>query len=119
MSPNEHKPISEAEKIEMRDRVNARIAHWCSFAALVIILIDFAAFVIGQDDWFWTVAGIMLSIALLAIAMLNNPIGSNSKKIATANHLSGEFEQANLAAFVMMNQSCHSWAAAPRFLRCA
>lgn len=45
-----------------------------------IILIDFAAFVIGQDDWFWTVAGIMLSIALLAIAMLNNPIGSNSKK---------------------------------------
>lgn len=70
MSPNEHKPISEAEKIEMRDRVNARIAHWCSFAA----------FVIGQDDWFWTVAGIMLSIALLAIAMLNNPIGSNSKK---------------------------------------
>lgn len=46
----------------------------------VIILIDFAAFVIGQDDWFWTVAGIMLSIALLAIAMLNNPIGSNSKK---------------------------------------
>lgn len=52
MSPNEHKPISEAEKIEMRDRVNARIAHWCSFAALVIILIDFAAFVIGQDDWF-------------------------------------------------------------------
>ena len=56
MSPNEHKPISEAEKIEMRDRVNARIAHWCSFAALVIILIDFAAFVIGQDDWFWTVA---------------------------------------------------------------
>ena len=47
MSPNEHKPITEAEKIEMRDRVNARIAHWCSFAALVIILIDFAAFVIG------------------------------------------------------------------------
>lgn len=80
MSPNERKPITEAEKIEMRDRVNARIAHWCSFAALVIILIDFAAFVIGQDDWFWTVAGIMLSIALLAIAMLNNPIGSNSKK---------------------------------------
>lgn len=79
MSPNEHKPITEAEKIEMRDRTNARIAHWCSFAALVIILIDLAAFVIQQDDWFWTVAGIMLSIALLAIAQLNNPTNSSKK----------------------------------------
>lgn len=73
-------PISEEERQQVRTRTNARIAHWCSFAALVIILIDFAAFVIGQADWFFTVAGIMLSIALLAIAMLNNPIDSVSKK---------------------------------------
>lgn len=77
--PAKH-PISEEERQQVRSRTNARIAHWCSFAALVIILIDFAAFVIGRADWFFTVAGIMLSIALLAIAMLNNPIDSASKK---------------------------------------
>lgn len=69
--------LTEEEKAHVRHRVNARIAHWCSFAALVIILIDFAAFVIGQEDLFWMAAGVMLSIALLAIAMLNNPTNSN------------------------------------------
>lgn len=48
--------------------------------ALVIVLIDFAAYVIGQADQFFTTAGIMIAIALLAIAMLNNPIDFGTKK---------------------------------------
>ena len=81
MESNDNKPrISEEERQQVRHRTNARIAHWCSFVALIIILIDFAAFVIGQADWFFTVAGVMIAIALLAIAMLNNPTDSISKK---------------------------------------
>ena len=65
--------ISETERTQVRARTNAGIAHACSFFALVIILIDLAAFAIGQADKFYTTAGIMIAIALLAIAMLNNP----------------------------------------------
>lgn len=72
--------ITEEERQQVRSRTNARIAHWCSFAVLVIILIDFAAYVIGQADQFFTTAGIMIAIALLAIALLHNPIDSSSKK---------------------------------------
>lgn len=87
MTTNENKPdsakgpagkgLSEEDRAHLRRRTNARIAHWCSFFALVIILIDFAAYVIGRADAFFTTAGVMLSIALLAIAMLNNPTNSS------------------------------------------
>lgn len=84
MESNDNKPakhlISEEERQQVRSRTNARIAYICSFIALVIILIDLAAFAIGQADEFYTIAGIMIAIALLAIAMLNNPIDSSSKK---------------------------------------
>ena len=80
MNMNESEQLSEETKAEVRRRTNARIAHWCNFAALVIILVDFAAFVIGQADPFFAEAGIMISIALLAIAALKNPTRSTSKK---------------------------------------
>lgn len=70
------KLLTEEERTRMRRRTNRRIAHWCSFFALIVVLIDFAAYVIGQADEFFTTAGIMLSIALLAIAMLYNPTDS-------------------------------------------
>lgn len=76
---NKHR-ISEEERKQVRNRTNARFAHWCSFVALVIVLIDFAAYVIGQADQFFTTAGIMIAIALLAIVMLNNPIDFGTKK---------------------------------------
>lgn len=82
MKANEDKrnKISETERTQVRVRTNARIAHACSFLALIIILIDLAAFAIGQADKFYTTAGIMIAIALLAIAMLNNPTTLASKK---------------------------------------
>lgn len=84
MTARENKPdrpkITEEERTQVRHRTNARIAHACSFAALVIILVDFAAYVIGQADQFFLPLGIMISIALLAIAQLNNPTDSGSKK---------------------------------------
>ncbi len=80
MDSNDNKNISEEEKKRTRRRTNATIAHACSFAALIVILVDFAAFVIGQADRFFTIVGIMVSIALLAIAMLKNPTGSTRKE---------------------------------------
>lgn len=79
MKANKDK-ISEEQRKQVRARTNARIAHACSFFALVIILIDLAAFAIGQADEFYTTAGIMIAIALLAIAMLNNPTTLTPKK---------------------------------------
>lgn len=71
-------PHVEDKMAQVRKRTHARIAHWCSFAALVIIVIDFAAFVIGRADPFFAEAGIMISVALLAISALKNPTNSRS-----------------------------------------
>lgn len=65
--------ISEEEKAALRKKTNTTISRWCGFAALVIILITFAAFVLGQGNGFTSQCGIMISIALLAIAIINDP----------------------------------------------
>lgn len=65
--------LSEEEKDQLRSAVNAHISQYCNYAALVIILISLASFVLGQFDAFFVQLGIMISIALLAIAAINNP----------------------------------------------
>lgn len=65
--------ISEAEKIKLRKKVNALISRYCAFAALVIILITFAAFILGKANGFFSQCGIMISIALIALALINDP----------------------------------------------
>lgn len=72
MADNKNK-LSEEEKDQLRSAVNAHISQYCNYAALVIILISFASFVLGQFDAFFVQLGIMISIALLAIAAINNP----------------------------------------------
>ncbi len=72
MADNKSK-LSEEEKDQLRLVVNAHISQYCNYAALVIILIAFASFILGQFDGFFVQIGIMLSIALLAIAAINNP----------------------------------------------
>lgn len=67
------KKLSEEEKDQLRSAVNAHISQYCNYAALVIILISLASFVLGQFDAFFVQLGIMISIALLAIAAINNP----------------------------------------------
>ena len=65
--------LSEEEKDRLRLVVNAHISQYCNYAALVVILIAFASFILGQFDSFFIQVGIMLSIALLAIAAIYNP----------------------------------------------
>ena len=72
MADNKNK-LSEEEKDQLRSAVNAHISQYCNYAALVIILISLASFVLGQFDAFFVQLGIMISIALLAIAVINNP----------------------------------------------
>lgn len=73
MADNKNK-LSEEEKDQLRSAVNAHISQYCNYAALVIILISLASFVLGQFDAFFVQLGIMISIALLAIAAINNPM---------------------------------------------
>ena len=72
MADNKNK-LFEEEKDQLRSAVNAHISQYCNYAALVIILISLASFVLGQFDAFFVQLGIMISIALLAIAAINNP----------------------------------------------
>lgn len=72
MADNKNK-LSEEEKDQLRSAVNAHISQYCNYAALVIILISLASFVLGQFDAFFVQLSIMISIALLAIAAINNP----------------------------------------------
>lgn len=72
MADNKNK-LSEEEKDQLRSAVNAHISQYCNYAALVIILISLASYVLGQFDAFFVQLGIMISIALLAIAAINNP----------------------------------------------
>lgn len=72
MADNKNK-LSEEEKDQLRSAVNAHISQYCNYAALVIILISLASFVLGQFDAFFVQLGIMISISLLAIAAINNP----------------------------------------------
>lgn len=72
MADNKNK-LSEEEKDQLRSAVNAHISQYCNYAALVIILISLASFVLGQFDAFFVQLGIIISIALLAIAAINNP----------------------------------------------
>ena len=49
------------------------ISRYCNYAALVIILVALASYVVGRGDVFFGQFGIMVSIALLAIAAINDP----------------------------------------------
>lgn len=79
MADNKNK-LSEEEKDQLRSAVNAHISQYCNYAALVIILISLASFVLGQFDAFFVQLGIMISIALLAIAAINNPTRKKKRK---------------------------------------
>lgn len=72
MADNKGK-LTEEEKDQLRSAFNSHISQYCNYAALFIILIAFASFILGQFDSFFIQIGIMLSIALLAIAAIKNP----------------------------------------------
>lgn len=76
--------IPEEEKRKLRKKTNSFISRYCGFAALVIILITFAAFILGEADGFYSQCGIMASIALLAISVINDPDRNDPDKIDIA-----------------------------------
>ncbi len=67
------KELSEEERARLRERTNKLISRICNYAALVVILIALASYVVGQADLFFGQFGIMVAVALLAIAAINDP----------------------------------------------
>lgn len=63
-----HPKLTESEKRTLRTTTDLRITSLCCYAALIIILIDLAAFIVGAQSSFFMVVGIMVAIALLASA---------------------------------------------------
>ena len=70
---NRYPHISEEEKAQLRKKINASISRYCGVAALVIIFVTFASFILGKGDEFFSQCGIMISIMLLALSVINNP----------------------------------------------
>lgn len=65
--------LTEDEKADLRNETNSRVSHWCAWAALIIVLVSCASYILGQFDLFFIRLGIMVSIALLALALIKNP----------------------------------------------
>ena len=65
--------LTEDEKADLRSETNSRVSHWCAWAALIIVLVSCASYILGQFDLFFIRLGIMVSIALLALALIKNP----------------------------------------------
>ena len=82
---NKPSEIPKEEKRRLRKKTNSFISRYCGFAALIIILITFAAFILGEADGFYSQCGIMISIALLAISVINDPDRSDPDKADSDN----------------------------------
>lgn len=65
--------LTEDEKADLRNETNSRVSHWCAWAALIIVLVSCASYILGHFDLFFIRLGIMVSIALLALALIKNP----------------------------------------------
>lgn len=64
--------IDEQRKHDLQMSFNDRISWLCKLAALVISVVVFATTVLGQGDLRFIVLGLSLSVALLAIALLQD-----------------------------------------------
>ena len=63
---------SEERRREMHASFNDRISHLCKLVALVIALVSFATIALGREMPRFVLMGLCLSVALLAIAMLQD-----------------------------------------------
>ena len=63
---------SEEVRREMHASFNDRISYLCKLAALVIAVVALATTVLGQEMPRFVLMGLCLSVALLAIAMLQD-----------------------------------------------
>ena len=63
---------SEETRRQMHASFNDRISYLCKLAALVIAVVALATIVLGQEMPRFVLMGLCLSVALLAIAMLQD-----------------------------------------------
>lgn len=64
--------FDDERRYDLQCSFNNRISYLCKLAALVIAVITFGSVVLGQDDLRFVILGLCLSIALLAIALLQD-----------------------------------------------
>lgn len=65
-------PPSDEERQQMHASFNDRISYLCKMAALVVALVSLATIALGQELPQFVLMGLCLSVALLAIAMLQD-----------------------------------------------
>lgn len=65
-------PPSDEERQRMHASFNDRISYLCKMAALVVALVSLATIALGQELPQFVLMGLCLSVALLAIAMLQD-----------------------------------------------
>lgn len=71
--------IDETSRKDLHESFNNRISYLCKLAALVIAVITFATTILGQDIESFVILGLSLSVALLAIASLQDSGNKNKR----------------------------------------
>ena len=64
--------LTDEERRQMHASFNDRISYLCKMAALVVALVSLATIALGQELPQFVLMGLCLSVALLAIAMLQD-----------------------------------------------
>ena len=64
--------LDEERRRDLHASFNRRISYLCTLAALVIAVVAFATIAVGQEAPKFVLMGLCLSVALLAIAMLQD-----------------------------------------------
>ncbi|MEF9875834.1 MAG: propionyl-CoA carboxylase subunit beta [Gordonibacter sp.] len=64
--------VDDERRPDLHASFNHRISYLCKMAALVIAVVTFGSVVLGQDDLRFVILGLCLSVALLAIALLQD-----------------------------------------------
>ncbi|BDE96974.1 hypothetical protein CE91St30_23070 [Raoultibacter timonensis] len=67
--------IDEDKRKDLHESFNNRISYVCKLAALVIAVVAFGSVILGQDDKTFVILGLCVSVALLAIASLQDNSG--------------------------------------------
>ena len=67
-----HGESEQGQRRALHASFNRRISYLCKLAALVIAVVAFATIAVGQEAPKFVLMGLCLSVALLAIAMLQD-----------------------------------------------
>lgn len=67
--------IDEEKRKDLHESFNNRISYICKLVALVIAVVAFGSVILGQDDKTFVILGLCVSVALLAIAAMQDNHG--------------------------------------------